>query len=473
MPPPHELTADRPRRTGPVLRSACAWSVAAALATAVLACSKSDASGGAAASSVAPNISAPVPASSAPLAPPPAEKSSLRPPYNVLLLMIDSLRADMPWTGYPRPIAPRLTELSRECLVYTRAYSLSSYTAKSVAPALVGEYPSAMPRDGQFFTRYPDAGNAFVSERLQQAGHRTLAGHAHGYFMRALGNDQGFDDYRLIPGGVDIKAVTSVTSDRLTKLAVEMLSDQENTSQSGGRRFFAYFHYMDPHHTYERHREHPDFGSAPRDLYDNEVHYTDSWVAKLLDFAERQPWFADTAIIVTADHGEAFGEHGQFRHAYELWEALVRVPLLLCIPGAAPGRTDVRRSHIDLAPTIAELMGLPAKPPFRGTSLIADLDTPRVEPRRIVADLPRVDLMDRRRAVIDTDGHKLIAFGDDRTFSLYDLERDPEEKNELSESAPDVLERMKRVYAEESAKIPNVEVTGGARLKGAPPGRRW
>src|SRR6187399_2566552 len=146
-------------------------------------------------------------------------------PYNVILIMIDSMRADMPWTGYARDIAPWLTQYQKGCMTYTRAYSLSSYTAKSVVPALVGEYPSAMVRDGMFFTRYPDADNLFISERAQAAGHTTLSGQAHGYFLPALGNNQGFDDYRLIPGGVDLKAVTSVTGEPLTKLAKEMLGE--------------------------------------------------------------------------------------------------------------------------------------------------------------------------------------------------------------------------------------------------------
>lgn len=387
--------------------------------------------------------------------------------------MIDSLRADMPWTGYPRQIAPWLTNYQKGCMTYTRAYSLSSYTAKSVVPALVGEYPSAMVRDGMFFTRYPDKENLFISERAQAAGHFTLSGQAHGYFLPALGNNQGFDDYRLIPGGVDIKAVTSVTGERLTALAKDMLGQSKVRELSGNRRFFAYFHYMDPHHTYEKHQGHPDFGNQPRDLYDNEVHYTDALVGELIDWTRTQPWSGRTAVIITADHGEGFGEHNQFRHAYELWESLIKVPLIICVPEAPPGRSSVRRSHIDLAPTIADLMGLPETPKFRGRSLLPEVFGAEVEPRTIVADLARSDLMDKRRAVIDKRGYKIIAFGDDRSVELYNLESDPAEENDLSETRPEELERMKQVYAEESAKIPVVPVVGGAKLKGAPPGQRY
>jgi choline-sulfatase len=403
---------------------------------------------------------------SAPEAPKP------RRPYNVLLVMIDSLRADMPWTGYGREIAPWLTRAQKSCVTYTRGYALSSYTAKSVAPALVGEYPSAMKRDGLFFTTYPDEHNLFVSERVQKAGHRTLAGHAHGYFLPALGNNQGFDDYRLIKGGVDIQAVTSVTGDRLSALAKQMLADPKNVALRPDQRFFAYFHYLDPHHTYVKHDGHPDFGSKARDVYDNEVHFTDQLLGELIDWTREQPWSKDTALVITSDHGEGFGENNHFRHAYELWEPLVKVPMIFCVPGAEPRRLEVRRSHIDLAPTLADLMGVKADPPFRGHSLVPEIFGAEVPRRRIVVDLPRSDLMDRRRGVI-ADDDKIIAFGDDRAFRLYDLASDPWEKTDLAKTDPERLERMKAIYLEESRKIPVVEVMGGTPLMGAPAGQRW
>ncbi|MEZ4225198.1 MAG: sulfatase-like hydrolase/transferase [Polyangiaceae bacterium] len=415
-----------------------------------------------------PSSSAPGTASSAALAKPRAKR-----PYSVLLIMVDSMRADMPWNGYPRDIAPHLTRtLSESCITYTQGYSLSSYTAKSVVPALVGEYPAAMKRDGYFFTRYPDADNLFISERAQKAGINTLSGQAHGYFLPALGNNQGFDHYRLIEGGVDLKAVTSVTGERLATLAKSMLGEFDPGSEN--RRFFAYFHFMDPHHTYVKHKGHPDFGNKPRDVYDTEMHYTDAWLHDLLEFARGKPWWKDTVTIITADHGEGFGERGHMRHAYELWESLVKVPLAFCVPGLAPRKVeDVRRGHIDLAPTIADLLGLPASPPFRGESLVPELfaEVP-TKPKTIVVDLPRSDLMDRRRAVI-ADDWKIVGFGDDKQFMLFDLNKDPWESDDLATKRPDKLEAMKQLYFAESAKIPNVEVVGGPALKGAPPGRRW
>lgn len=412
---------------------------------------------------------------SAPRAEPPAPAAPTpKRPYNVLLLIMDAMRADMPWSGYPRDVVPWLNRFQSEhCVTYTQGYALSSYTAKSVVPMLVGKYASEMVRDGMFFTRWPDQDNVFVSERLQQAGHRTLSGQAHGYFLPMLGNTQGFDDARLIPGTVDLKAVTSVTDDKLMPLAKEMLSDPKNVGQDNGRRFFAYFHFMDPHHTYIKHSGHPDFGNKPRDLYDNELHWSDSLMGQLVDWARTQPWAENTAFVIAGDHGEGFGEHGHYRHAYELWESLVKVPMMFCLPGVPPRHVEVRRSQIDLAPTILDLMGVEAKePPLRGTSLVPEIFGKDQAERPIVIDLPRSDLMDRRRALI-TGGYKIIAFGDDTRFELYHLNEDPWEKRELSKDEPAELERMKAAYAEISKSIPNVPIIGNAKLKGAPAGRRW
>jgi len=419
---------------------------------------------------------APAPAESVQAAPDPTPEPPKIPepkrPMNVLLIMIDSLRWDMPWMGYPRQIAPWLTKFAKQNVLYPRGYSISSYTAKSVVPALVGKYPSEMKRDAWFFTIWAPE-NLFISERAQAVGDRTLAGHGHGYFRRIMGLDQGFDDYRLLPGTeLDTTGIANVTSEALNKLAKDMLSKPENVKQDDGKRFFAYFHFLDPHYTYIQHREDPDWGLDIRALYDNEVHYTDRWVGDLVDWALAQPWGKDTAVIITADHGEGFGERGRFRHAYDVWESLVRVPLVIHVPGATPRRVELPRSAIDLAPTIADLMDLPKDPPFRGKSLVPEVMGADVPLRPVVVDLPRCDIMDRRRAVID-DNWKIVELGDDQEWLLFDVVKDPKEENDLKDKDPDRFEAMKELYKKLSDGIPNEPIAGHVPLKGAPEGQRW
>jgi choline-sulfatase len=414
----------------------------------------------------------PPPDESAVQAPSPPPRPQPARPYNVLFIIIDALRADMPWAGYPRQVAPWLTEFAKRATLYPRMYSLSSYTAKAVFPALAGRYPSELKRDDRFFTVWFPS-NVTVTERLQEAGYRTLSGQGHGYFMPALGLSQGFDDYRLLPGTfLDTKGVFDITSDRLNKLARTMLSDPKNIDQAGKHRFFAYFHFLDPHFEYFKHPGHPDYGNDRRARYDNEVHFTDYWVGDLVDWSLSQPWGKNTAVIITGDHGEGFGEHNHYRHAYELWEALVRTAMFVYVPGAPPQRIETPRSHIDLAPTIADLMGIPPDPHWPGTSLLPEVFGTRMPDRPIIVDQPRCDLMDRRRALIEGD-YKLIAFGDDTAFSLYKVSEDFREEHDLARTDTARLEAMKAHYLELSRHIRNEPTVGTCQLVGAPPGRRW
>jgi choline-sulfatase len=187
---------------------------------------------------------------------------------------------------------------------------------------------------------------------------------------------------------------------------------------------------------------------------------------------KQQEWAANTAIIVSADHGEAFGEHRQQKHGYELWEELVHVPMVIHLPGAEQRVIETPRSHIDLAPTILDLMGAPPDPKHRGKSLRAELLGGAPEPRPVVLDLPRDNLQDRRRAVIDG-REKIIARGDDERWLFYDLEKDPKERKNLTETERTRFERMKKLYLRISSEIPAEEVHGDTKLKNAPEGQRF
>lgn len=378
-------------------------------------------------------------------------------PLNVLLLSIDSLRADMPWAGYPRPIAPYLTALHAKSVSYTRAYSTSSFTSKSVAGMLSGRYPSELVRTGRFFTKYADE-NVFMCDRLQEKGIPCVGGHAHAYMGKGLsGFEQGFSDWRLVPNiPFDYNKDPYVTSQALTPMAIEMLT----AVSKGSAPFFAWFHYMDPHDEYKRHDESPHYGKKGRDIYDEEVFYTDLWIGKLLDWVKTQPWAARTAIVVTADHGEGFGEHSFYRHAHEVWEPVVRVPLFVVLPDAAPRSIEVPRGHVDLVPTFLELLGAPADAALPGTSLVSELRGGATPPRDVIVDLPEDEYNERRRALVH--GHyKLTAFGKDARFTLYDLEADPGELTDLARTRKDLLDDLKERYRAASARIEDVPPRGG------------
>ncbi|WP_437641515.1 sulfatase [Sorangium sp. So ce854] len=380
---------------------------------------------------------------------------------NVLVVSIDSMRADMPWNGYERDIAPRLTAFEKQAVSYTRHYAISSYTSMSVGGFLAGRYPSEVDRSGYFFGNYPDSVLMFP-ELLQKAGVRTMSAHAHFYFDQKAGFRQGFDVYEIVPGlSADNTTDRNVTSPGHLELALKMLSDKQNTSGT----FFAYFHFLDPHDVYMTHEGIEPFGKRARDKYDGEVKFTDMHVGKLLDFVAQQPWGKDTAIIVTADHGEAFGEHKMYRHGFEVWDVLTHVPLMIQAPGITPRRIDEPRSSIDLAPTILELTGAPPEPSFSGKSLVPELHGAKPEPRDVIIDLPRTSDNDRRRALVHG-RYKLTAYGDDERFDLFDVVADPGETKDLKREQASVFEEMKALYKERSAAIKDVCPKNTAKLKG-------
>lgn len=395
-----------------------------ALLLIVVGCSRSEGAG----TSPSATLTATPPAVPA-TAPAPAPTSAARPPSNldVVLITIDSLRADMPWTGYPRPIAPRLAELEKRSVDFTNAYAISSYTSMSLGGLLGGKLPGEMKRDGYFFGTYPKDDLMFP-EILQGAHVHTLGAQAHGYFKDPT-FQQGFDTWEVVPE-ITFKNTTdeNITSPRQEALAEKLLS----VKACDDGRFFAWFHFMDPHEQYKSHEpEIPAWGKTGRDRYDAEVTFTDKYVGKLLDFIASRSWGAHTAIVVSADHGEAFGEHGQYLHGFELWQNLVRVPLLVFVPGAPPHHVDVARGALDLAPTILDLFGLPPEPSFEGKSLVPEIFGAKSEPRDVVLDLPSTSDSDRRRAIVH-DHWKLIAFGDDVMFQVFDLDADPTEEHAIT-----------------------------------------
>jgi arylsulfatase A-like enzyme len=226
---------------------------------------------------------------------------------------------------------------------------------------------------------------------------------------------------------------------------------------------------MDPHHGYVKHPGSPSFGNSERDRYDSEVHHTDQSLGELFAWAEKQAWWNETAVIVSADHGEAFGEHGMMQHAHELYEELVRVPLIVRVPGAEPKRVATPHTHVDLAPTILELMGHEPLASFQGKSIVPELVGEAARTREPIAlELAADNVQDARRAVI-VGKHKLIRWGAGQGYKhqLFDLDADPGEKKDLSKSDPALLAEMTRVLDETFAKLPTVTPYGGMTLKGA------
>jgi arylsulfatase A-like enzyme len=313
---------------------------------------------------------------------------------------------------------------------------------------LIGRYGSETHRGWSHFNRF-DKNDLFLAERLQKHGIFTISVQGHWYFMKGYGLERGFDivDGSAAPKAAQAEGDRTSTGDKLTDAAIAELEKPELSS----KQFFFWVHYTDPHSEYVLH-EGFDFGKSSRDLYDSEVAFTDHHVGRLLDKLAGSSFADRTIVIVTSDHGEAFGEHGMIRHGFELWEELVRVPLIVSVPKVPPARVTVRRSAIDVAPTVLDLFGIelpPADAPdaLSGVSLVPDLvRAPGVEPspRPIFVDMPAGPYNAERQALIEDDLKLTVSAG--RPLGLYDLAADPGEKKDLlddREKAAQALERYK------------------------------
>jgi choline-sulfatase len=388
---------------------------------------------------------------------------------NLVLVTIDTLRAaEMGFLGYDKPTTPNLDALAEAGVVFDRAYAMASYTGKALAPMLIGKYPSETHRDGGHFNKY-FANNTLLAQRLQRAGMLTMGAASHGYFRPSSGLSQGFDvfDLSAMPPAGQGDTDTSVTGPQLTNAAIKLLDAHVGASQ---KRFFLWVHYFDPHLQYVAHDGAPDFADPAKPAgwrmhaaYDGEVWFTDKAVGRLLDHVKGQAWGKDTIVVVTSDHGEAMNEHGMgFQHGFEVWEPLMRVPLVFRVPGAPPHHVPVKRSVIDLVPTLLDLMRIPQPPPgeLSGQSLASEvLEVPAAyDERDVYIDMPDGPYTHMRRAIIHgtTPGMKLIHFGG-RQYQLYDLGRDAGESNDLS-SDPSKLSPMLEAFMAKRATLKEIFV---------------
>lgn len=315
---------------------------------------------------------------------------------DVIVVVIDTLRADrLGALGGRGRSTPFLDELAARGTLFTRAHAVSPWTCPSVAALLTSRYPSQL-RIADFDSRIPDT-EISVVERFAAAGYRTLGFSGNLRLTRALGYGQGF----TVWGPALLPHSAKPSSDRLTQKLFRQL---DRHRRRGVRApVLAYIQPMEPHSPYGQHdaavRARLGLPAARvrelngrldafrwdtltaedrRDLealYDGEVAAIDARLRRLFDGLRMRGLLDHAVVVVTADHGEEFDDHGMFMHGTSLFEELIHVPLLVLRPGDTGGRrVETPVSLLDVAPTLLELVGLPAEPRFEGRSLRAWLD---------------------------------------------------------------------------------------------------
>jgi arylsulfatase A-like enzyme len=345
-----------------------------------------------------------------------------RKPYNVLFVTLDAVRADhTSLHGYHKPTTPTLKELGESSLVFESAWSASNFTALSMMSLFTGLYP----------TSYLDRETIIGREKLTLPAQLEGAG----YITEAIVDlhpalPHLYAGFLEVDDTLGMRATAAVRNrssgstayelSRLARQALKRLTAQE-------KPWFLWVHYSEPHAEYLPHPGY-EFGDDLMGLYDGEIAYADQALRLLLNRLRDGGNAENTIVVVTSDHGEAFGEHGVFTHGQSLFVEEVHVPLVIHLPsanGTAPlaKRISDPMDLTDVAPTLLDALGLKALYPMHGESLLprAIADVPLRTPEAFTETrLPYARLQALRR------GDKVVLLDHlIGTAKSYDLATDP------------------------------------------------
>lgn len=354
---------------------------------------------------------------------------------NLLIITVDTLRADR----LDEKHMPHLWALAQKSVRFTHAYAQAPNTPRSFPSFLTSRYPSEVRwvKENANFSPIKDVpDDTTFFQALKAAGLHTVGEFSHFYLKPENGIARGFDEWDNSGALTLHDSNTDIAAPRIT----ERLINKLGKLAASGQRFALWTHYFDPHSRYMTHPEFPIHDSGLKGLqekYDGEVAFVDEHLGQLLTALDKSGLTKNTAIVVFADHGEAFGEHRfggerMFFHGQTLYQELLRVPLLFYVPGLAPRTVDTPVELIDLGPTLVDLVKGKRPPSFRGRSLLPALLGEKLPPEPVYAEmLPAPSWNHFWRAIID-DGLALIHKISENTTELYDLKNDPEEAHDLA-----------------------------------------
>ena len=289
---------------------------------------------------------------------------------NVVLVTIDTLRPDrLGCYGYARIETPNLDRLARRGTLFENAVAQAPLTAPSHASMMTGLYPTAHKvRDTGGFVLAPT--DAALAPLLARQGWDTAAFVGSSVLKKRFGLNQGFAVY---DDEMPKRGTGKAGPEEAERPAGEVV-DRATAwlAAQSGKPFFLWVHVYDPHLPYAP--PSPFREKYRTRLYDGEVAYTDGELGRLFDAVAKKSPEENTLIAVLSDHGESFGEHGEYAHGVFLYDTTLRVAFLLAGPGVPAGlRVKPQARTIDLLPTLVELMGGRAPAGVQGTSLVPAL----------------------------------------------------------------------------------------------------
>lgn len=347
-------------------------------------------------------------------------------PRNVLLISMDTTRADhLGCYGHTGIRTPNIDQLAAESLRFEHCFSAVPVTLPSHTTIMSGRYPiyHSVRDNGTFKvpTELPT-----LASILSDQGWTTMGVIGSYPITKEFGLARGFqfwdEDFPPGPNTLLPLAFEQRTADKVTKTALGMLQTH------GKEPFFLFVHYFDDHRPWQAP---PLFARQyPGSPYDAEIAYLDSWIGELLSGLKRMKLDENTIVVLTGDHGEGLSDHEEETHSLLLYNGTLHVPLLLKAPGLSPGVVQTPVSSADIAPTILELLGLPA-PEMNGISLLRPDENRLIYSESLVGRLSH-GWNDLRSAVV---GNRKFILGFEP--ELYDVGTDEGERNNLAEVEPE------------------------------------
>ncbi len=389
--------------------------------------------------------------------------------WNVVLLTVESLRADqLRAYGASREVMPALDQLASEARVFLNSYTQSSHTNYATIVPLSSHYPL---RSATMYSypKNPTYPRVLIYDLLKALGYRTAI------FSSSNENWSGMNNY-LETGNLD-RFIHAANSKKPTYLMAGdagfaawardsnhagSLDDRTTVDEAlewldglGNDPFFVALNFQNSHLPYPTPPDFPRrFGPAKldftirfayfpkdkveivKDVYADSLAYVDSQIQRLIQHLKLKNKWDNTLVVITGDHGQAFYEHGFASHASAIFDEVMRVPLIVRAPGLKAGLEHRLAQHVDIAPSITGLLGLPNHPSFQGIDLFGTPTNPN-RSAYMVAQTP-----DAYQYGIVRAGFKLIYDERLREHRLFNLETDPGEKQNLAATQPLMVKNL-------------------------------
>jgi arylsulfatase A-like enzyme len=412
-------------------------------------------------------------------------------PPNFVLICVDTLRADhLGYAGYARATSPRIDALAAQGARFRGCFSTYPQTAASIASLFTSLPPSAHKKMTEAETTLTSS-VPLLAKALRGGGYRTAAVATNPHLSPGLGYEQGFERFTYVSGKkryslfeatreyagtvVDVRSSEADAygrGDAVNRAALEWLD-----GSADARPFFLYLHYMDVHSPYEspapyhamfveqegrdrycngvpRRPVKPADVQYMRALYDGQIRYLDGLLGELLDALGERGLLERTYLVLVADHGEEFLEHGGFGHGETLYREMLHVPLLVVGPRVRARVEEAVVSTLDLYPTLCELAGIAVPAHVQGSSLVPLLEGTGAPARVAFAECidarirgPGAPSKTRKTpghavSLVDGEWHLIHRPADGHT-ELYRHGTDPREASDQSATHPEVVARLR------------------------------